>query len=404
MDMKKTDFICFGGEDWWYKNRGHNDMQLMRRYAGYGTTVYINSIVMQKPKLSEGRRFFRKCSRKIRSILTGLKKVDAGFWVYSPLSLPLHHIRWARKLNEWLLYGQVLILKRRLKMKNPIVWIACPAAADVAIKICRNKLVYQRTDRYEEYPNVDLETIRGYDRRAKEHADLTLFANSELYDQESHQCRRALYLDHGVDYEMFASADKTLEVPLDVKDIPSPTVGFFGAIDDHTSDIPFVEKIADLLPRISFVFVGKASSDVSDLQQRNNVYLLGPKPYEQIPCYGKCFDVLIMPWRQNRWIRACNPIKLKEYLALGKPVVSTPFPELQKYLDVIYQAETPEEFAANIRKALAQDNYELVLARRKKVENSTWDQKAQLVLSERFGDEDKVLDVPVTGKSLYEAV
>jgi len=384
--MIKADFICFGGEDWWYKNRGHNDIQLMRRYAWCGTTVYINSIVMQKPRLTEGKRFLKKFSRKIKSIFTGLKRADAGFWVYSPFSLPLHHIKWARKLNEWILYAQVRALERRLKMENPIVWIACPAAVDVAIRMCRNKLVYQRTDRYEEYPNVDFETIRAYDRRAKASADLTLFANTELYNLELQQCRRALYLDHGVDYQLFADAEKDPTVPPDVKDIPGPRVGFFGAIDDHTSDIPFVEKVTDLLPEMSFVFVGKASSDVGGLQRRSNVHLLGPKPYEQIPHYGKCFDVLIMPWRQNRWIHACNPIKLKEYLALGKPVVSTPFPELEKYRDLIYQARTPEEFSRKIEKALKEDSYELVLARRKKVESSTWDQKAQLVLSELFNE------------------
>ncbi len=83
--------------------------------------------------------------------------------------------------------------------------------------------------------------------------------------------------------------------------------------------------------------------------------MLGKKPYEKIPHYGKCFDVAIMPWRQNRWIELCNPIKLKEYLALGKPVVSTSFPELQNYLDVTYTAKTPEEFVRCIKKALAEE-------------------------------------------------
>ncbi len=91
-----------------------------------------------------------------------------------------------------------------------------------------------------------------------------------------------------------------------------------------------------------------------------------------------------MPWRQNRLNKACNPIKLKKYLALGKPVVSTPFTELQKYQDVVYQANTPEEFAKRIEKALAEDSPERVAARRKKVETSKWDSKAKLVLNKLF--------------------
>jgi len=91
-----------------------------------------------------------------------------------------------------------------------------------------------------------------------------------------------------------------------------------------------------------------------------------------------------MPWRHNRWIETCNPIKLKEYLALGKPVVSTPFTELQKYQDVVYQADTPEEFAECIEKALAENCPERIAARRKKVETSTWDSKAKFVLNKLF--------------------
>jgi glycosyltransferase involved in cell wall biosynthesis len=378
--------ICFGGEDWWYKNRGHNDMQLMKRFARYGTTLYINSIVMQKPNLKEGKRFFKKLARKIKSIFTGLKKSDAGFWVYSPVSLPFHHIKWAKRLNDWLLWYQVLIIKRKLKMVNPIVWVACPAAADVAIKLNTNKLVYQRTDRYEEYPNVDSETIKGYDQRAKKRADLTIFASRILFDQEAVQCRNPFFLDHGVDYDAFAGAENDPYKPDDLANIPKPIIGFFGAIDNHTSDIKLVEQIVDLVPDMSFVFVGKASSDLSNLAKKSNVWLLGQKPYEQIPHYGKFFDVAIMPWQQNQWIEACNPIKLKEYLALGKPIVSTPFGELQKYADVVYQAKNAAEFADCIKKALRENNRQLLDARRKSVADVSWDRKAQIVFENLFGD------------------
>lgn len=114
--------------------------------------------------------------------------------------------------------------------------------------------------------------------------------------------------------------------------------------------------------------------------------MLGQRPYEQIPFYGKCFDVAIMPWKQNRWIQGCNPIKLKEYLALGRPVVSTPFPELLKYREVVYTAKSPAEFAACIERALTDDNADRIVARRKKVQNSSWDNKAEIVLALVFNE------------------
>jgi glycosyltransferase involved in cell wall biosynthesis len=377
--------ICFGGEDWWYHNRGHIDMQLMRRFSRVAPTVYVNSIVMQKPGLAQGREFIQKLNRKLKSIFKGLQKSDAGFWVYSPFSLPVHHIRWLRVVNSVVLRLQLWVVAHKLGLWKPIVWVACPAACDVAVKMKKAKMIYQRTDRFEEFHNVDAETIKQFDRKLKISADLTVFVNNNLFEEEAGQCRKAVYLDHGVDYDMFAGAEQDPQKPEDIANITGPIVGFFGGIDDHTSDIGFVERVVDFLSEMSFVFVGKVSSDCSRLAPRKNVLMLGQKPYERIPHYGKCFDVAIMPWQQNRWIEACNPIKLKEYLALGKPVVSTPFTELQKYLDVVYVANTPEDFAQCIVKALNENSPERIAARRKKVEASTWDNKAQLVLNELFG-------------------
>ena len=378
-------FICFGGEDWWYHNRAHTDMQLMRRFSQKGTTVYVNSIMMRKYKITGGKRFTEKLVRKVRSILKGLRKSSAGFWVYSPFTLPVHHISWARALNEAMLRYQTQRLMRKLRISSPVVWVACPAACDTAIKMKKAKLVYQRTDRYEDDPNVERDAILDYDRKLKASADITVYVNRLLYDEESAQCKKALFLDHGVDYEMFATAQRDSYKPEDIAGIKKPIVGYFGALDAHKIDVGFLVAVAERLPDMSFVFIGKPSLDCSELSARKNVWLLGQKTYEQVPHYGKCFDVAILPWKINKWTEAANPIKFKEYLALGKPVVSTPsFSELQRYLDVVYEAGSPDEFAECIRKAYSEDSDELVKKRRQKVAETSWDGKAELVLDELF--------------------
>ncbi len=378
-------FVCFGGQDWWYHNRGHIDFQIMKRFARKGTTLYVNSIVMQKPNFSREGRFIKKLIRKSKSVFRGFRKTEAGFWVYSPFTLPVHHLNWARPLNEVLLRFQVSFVAWFLGIRKPIVWVACPAACDTALKMKKSNLVYQRTDLYEAFPNVDSKIIREYDQKLKAQSDLTVFVNRILYSSEKKECKEALFLDHGVDFEMFASENSETTDPIDINDIKKPIVGFFGTIDGHTVDIEFTGSVIDLLPDLSFVFIGSVSHQYPELQNKANVWMLGQKPYEQIPNYGRCFDVSIMIWRQTKWIQSCNPIKLKEYLALGKPVVSTPFPELQKYLDVVYEADSPEGFAECIRKALAEDGPERIAARRKKVETATWDSKAELVLEKIFG-------------------
>jgi len=386
------DFLCFGGEDWWYHNHGHIDFQLMRRFAKRGITLYVNSIIMQKPGISQGRKFVQRFIRKGKSIFKGLKKTNAGFWVYSPFSLPVHHIPVLRFLNDTILQSQINRVMHKLKIHKPLIWVACPTACNIALKFEKHCLVYQRTDRFEEYPDVDVDTIRQYDQRLKCNADLVIYVNYKLYEEEKKQCKKAIYLDHGVDYEMFVSAEQDIIKPVDIAGIQRPIAGYFGSIDSHKFDTEFMEKVVDLLPEVSFVFIGETLLDCSKLLSKKNVWMLGQKPYKQIPHYGKCFDVAIMTSNQNRWIEACNPIKLKEYLALGKPVVSIPFPELEKYEDVVYQANTPEKFAKYIKKSLAEDNPERIASRRNKVSETTWDKKAQIVLETLFGKNDDYLE------------
>jgi len=223
----------------------------------------------------------------------------------------------------------------------------------------------------------------------KANADMTVYVNQSLYEEEADQCKNAFFLDHGVDYEMFTSAENNRDVPAEIANIRKPVVGYFGVMADHKFDVEFVSKVADLLPEFSFVFIGSVSQESREMFARDNIHIIPKQPYERIPHFGKCFDVAVLPWRINKWTEAANPIKLKEYLALGKPIVSTPaFTELQSYLDIVYEAATPEDFARSIKKAHSENNAELVRKRRERVAQSSWDSKAELVLRTLFAGQE----------------
>jgi glycosyltransferase involved in cell wall biosynthesis len=378
----KIDVVCFGDNDWWYHNRGHMDIQLMRCFAKQSRVLYVNSIVIRKFNVQEGMMFLRRLVRKLRSIMRGMKSVDIeNMTVYSPFSMPVHHIRFARSINEKVLSLQIRHCMRWLNMENPIIWVACPGAAKAAVTLPHCKIVYQRSDRYETFPGVDSKQVAQYDKFLKKHADLVVYVNRELMRQEESECKKAIYLDHGVDYDFFSKANQDNEIPDEMRRIPHPIMGFYGSIDDHTSDLSLIEKLADLLEDVSIVLIGDSSIDLSTLARRKNVYLLGKKPYEQIPYYARCFDVCFMAWRENEWIKACNPIKLKEYLAIGKPIVSTPFNELDKYKDLVYSASSAEAFAEAVRRACNENDATLVSARKNRVSYSSWSAKATEVLN-----------------------
>ena len=365
--------ICFGGVDWWYHNRGHYDIQMMRELSRRMPVLYVNSIGMRTPTVGEGKVFFKRVARKLRSWGRGLKLVRENFGVLSPVSVPkFHQAGWAKAL----LAEQVWDAARWMGIQNPLVWVACPPAAEVVDRIPAAAMVYQRTDRFEHFPGVNAERISGYDEILKSGSDLTLFCSTSVYNDEHLECQKAAFVDHGVDYDAFAGASSG-DVPEDVRAVPRPRIGFVGGIDAHTFDPDLFVNVAAAMPDCSFVLVGGCSLP-KDWCALDNVHLLGRKPYEQVADYMAACDVLIMPWNRSPWIKACNPVKLKEYLAVGRPVVSTPFDELARYDGFVSVAEDAPGFVQAIRTAL--DSPPDATALRERVAQETWAAKASAVL------------------------
>lgn len=368
--------ICFGGEDWWYHNRGHYDMQMMRELSKRVPVLYVNSIGMRTPRPGEGAMFFRRVARKLASLRRGLAQVDARFWVFSPVAAPGGL---GKRFNPRLLPLQVKRAARRLGIKRPLVWVACPPAVEALERIDAAGMVYQRTDRYEEFEDVDGALIGSYDRALKELADVTLFCASLLMQREGASCRRAAFVDHGVDASRFAAAgDDPSTEPEDMAGLPRPRVGFIGDADPSTFDPAFYFDVVERAPGIHFALIGPCS--LGDAwRDMPNVSWHGQKPFEQVAAYMAACDVLIMPWRRSEWIEACNPVKLKEYLAVGRPVVTTPFHELKHYEGLVRIASTPEAFAAAIESALREGCD--VESMRRRVTGQTWSDKAAAALS-----------------------
>ena len=369
--------VCFGGEDWWYHNRGHFDMQIMRELSTRVPVLYVNSIGMRTPRVGEGSVFVRRIARKLKSFARGLVQFRPNFAVFSPVVPPGGgKSALAQRLLPW----QVRRAARRSGIRQPLLWVACPPGAAFVDSIAHVGLVYQRTDRYEEFPGVDYARIRGFDQSLKAAADLVVFCSRNLHAEEGPACPSSLYVDHGVDYERFAEAGSEAgTVPSDVDGIPSPRVGFVGGIDAHTFDPELFLAVAGALPDVPFVMVGGCSLP-DGWCMLPNVHFLGRKPYDEVADYMAACDVLIMPWNRNEWIRACNPVKLKEYLAVGRPVVSTPFDELEFYSGLVHVAQDAESFAREIRSALVEPG--LPAPRRDRVRNETWKVKGRSILNE----------------------
>ncbi len=185
------------------------------------------------------------------------------------------------------------------------------------------------------------------------------------------------YLPNAADIPLFETAFKTkLEIPEDIKSIPQPIIGYTGNIC-HRMDYDIIQQIAKDHPAKSIVMVGPRNhyghTDI-DLDAISNLYFTGAKKINQLPAYLQRFDVLILPFLCNELTKSIYPLKINEYLASGKPVISTAFSDdILAFKDVVYISKTRNEFSDNISLALKENNPEKSEARYKVASANSWD-------------------------------
>ncbi|RKT68863.1 GT2 family glycosyltransferase [Saccharothrix variisporea] len=373
-------WICFSAQDWWYHNRAHSDFQLMRSVAGSRRVLVVNSIGMRMPTRGNSTHVARRILRKLKSVAKFVRKPLPNFYVMSPLPLPFYGSPFMRRVNAVLVRAQVRVVAFFLRLGTPVIMVTIPTAWDVVAPMRRRSLVFNRSDRHSDFPEADREAIQGLEQQLLRGADHVVYVSHVLMDDERELTgERAHFLDHGVDVDHF-TARPEYEWPDDIRSVDGPRVGFFGALDDFLVDFDLLERLAAELPDVSLVLIGDATHPMERFDKYPNVHWLGFRPYDTIPAYGSAFDVAIMPWLDNDWIRHSNPIKLKEYLALGLPVVSTDFAELDAYRDRVRGVTGHAEFVEAVRRTLTEGGLKPANALRQSVLTYSWHSRAAELL------------------------
>ena len=155
-----------------------------------------------------------------------------------------------------------------------------------------------------------------------------------------------------VDVEHFAKARRCKDEPADQCAIARPRLGFFGVLDERL-DIPLLKGLAEARPDWQFVMIGPVVKiDPADLPRCNNIHYLGPKSYLELPRYIAGWDVALLPFARNDATRFISPTKTPEYLAAGKPVVSTSIRDVVRpygEMGLVRIADTVQEFVRRVR-------------------------------------------------------
>lgn len=374
--------VCFGGEDWWY-HHPHSKNHLMRRFARAGNrVVFVNSISMGLPGLTN-RDLLPRVARKLRSYAKLARTTEEGITVVSPAALPFYGSRAARAANRRLLAAQVGMLARRRGLSRPILWVAIPTAAEMIGRLGESLVVYHVSDKYDANL-MDHATDPAAIRRLHEHAidcaDLVFYSGRKLLEEAARGRERSFLLEQAVDFEHWSRVGSgRLEVASEVARIPRPRLGYFGAIEPWLIDQELIRRAARERPHWQWVFIGNKSRGV-EIEGLPNAHFLPPVAYEELPRYAAGFDVCVLPWETERAFTSYgSAIKVREYLATGKPVVISPLPEYEPMRDVLRIARSREEFFRLVEDALSERDPEAARKRQASVAAGTWDARAEWV-------------------------
>ncbi|WP_425933827.1 glycosyltransferase [Aeromonas rivipollensis] len=340
------------GEDW--GQHPSSTQHLIKRLLPDYQVLWVNSIGLRRPRfnLRDITRIVRKLGAVVHRTAPASQlapsqdqnQVQAQQTpeILPPLALPLPGSRLAGKINGHWLAAQI---RRQLpELARPLLWISLPSAVDLIGKLEERAVIYYCGDDFSALAGVDHQAIARCEARLVEKADLILAASPALASRfPPHKTR---LLSHGVDLDLFMPPR---ERPAD---LPSgrPIAGFYGSLSDWI-DIPLLAETATALPHWDLVLIGPVQTDISPLRGIPNIHLLGPRPHHTLAAYAQHWQVSLLPFVDNAQIRACNPLKLREYLATGRPIVSTDFPALDGYRDKIQLPLGGESLAQAINRA-----------------------------------------------------
>ncbi len=319
-----SDLLVFG-EDW--GALPSSTQHLISHIAQMRNTIWVNSIGLRRPRISvhDMKRIWDKVTATQQVAASEVVLPSQNFHILNPITIPAPKYQLERSLASKLLLAQLLPLLQQHDLNSPILWTSLPTAVDMVDGIDHRALVYYCGDDFSGLAGVDHETILEHEQKLVKKADLIIAASEVLATR--FPANKTRVLTHGVNYPLFATPTSRA---LDLIDNGRPIAGFYGSISEWL-DLDLLQQVIQRLPQWNFVFIGKVVVDVSQLQRLDNVTFLGERDHQQLPSYSQHWTASLLPFVDNSQIQNCNPLKLREYLAAGRAVISTPFPALAPY-------------------------------------------------------------------------
>lgn len=379
--LKNEDIICLSSIDWDFIWQGHQE--IMSALARNGNRVlFIENTGVRAPGIKDIPRLKKRIQNWFKGV-KGIRREMDNLYVFSPLVLPFPYSRIARWIN---LHLVLPVLEKWMKVtdfNNPIVWtfLPTPLSIDIADNLVKQVIIYYCIDNFSA-SSVSVKKIRSSEINLLKKADLVFVTSQALYSYCSNYSDKVYIFPFAVNFQEFEKARLKQEdfLPDEFRDIKRPIAGYVGGVHKWI-DQNLIKEVAEKYPGYSFVFVGPLQTDTSLLTKLKNIYFLGHREHGQLPHYIKAFDVCVIPYLITDYTRNVYPTKLNEYLAIGKPVVSSYLPEItsfnEKYNNIVYLARNTEEFGKSIKLAINEDNEDLRKKRIEVAKENSWENRIE---------------------------
>lgn len=382
------DIILLSSIEWDFLWQHPQEIAVRLAEAG-NRVLYVENTGVRSPGLKDAKRVANRLKLWSGSVFRrGVREVRPNLYVTYPLVLPPFGPLWRRQINRRLLLPVVRRAARKLGMRDPIVWTHLPT--DTALELIRllrspksTVLYYCIADFAQLTPHKA--QLQSAEKQIVEQSDL-VFANSGHLAAHCKQWRDDVHVfPPGVNLDAFAANEKdaneqgqpeveqgwqAYEHLLRSRMSSEPIIGYVGALNRHVN-YKLLLAMARARPLWHWVFVGPLQTDVRDLSRLSNVMLLGQQPHRSLVNYIRFFDVCIVAYLDNAETVTMVPVKINEFLAAGKPVVSTGLPAVNEFNEqhgvLRIAAAKPESFLYAIEQALTETNGEAVIAKRRRV-------------------------------------
>lgn len=275
---------------------------------------------------------------------------ECGVWVVVP-HLPNNLDEEQAIALQQLLLNQLLT---EAQIQAPILWYYTPMAVPFTHPIKASAVIYDCMDELAAFKGAHPQ-LQAREAYLFKLADLVFTGGRSLYEAKQHQHSSVHAFPSSIDAAHFADARSLVEEPVDQAEIPHPRLGFYGVVDERM-DLALLDGIAQARPDWHLVIIGPVVKiDPASLPNRPNIHYLGGKSYQELPTYLAGWDVALLPFARNESTRFISPTKTPEYLAAGKPVVSTSIRDVVRPYgeeNLVHIADTVPEFVAAIAQAL----------------------------------------------------